>query len=154
VFEIRCPDYPPKPWPRHMESCRRWQLTIENIMRHVMRLPHVFTSILHPSHRGIMSLPNQGRDIVTTLPNELLGRIIDLCRPDDFETSILTCRRIYQAARHLISEHNHCKNFSQDLNLELSPSVHITIRTPFDFLEQILTRPSKCNSTSFVTSRN
>lgn len=86
--------------------------------------------------------PLQGRcDVVTTLPNELLCDIIDLCRPADFEAPILTCKRFYQAARSLILEHNHCKNYSRDLVFEHAASGHIVVRTPFEFLEQIMAQP-------------
>lgn len=81
------------------------------------------------------------RDVVTTLPTELLCHIIDLCRPDDFETIVLACKRFYQAAHHLIVEYNHCKNYSRDLYLDILAPGHVVIGSPFDFLEQIMLRP-------------
>lgn len=99
------------------------------------------------------SLSAQERYIVTTLPNELLCRIIDLCRPEDFEASVLACKRFYQVAHHLVVEQNHCKKCATRSYLERAASAHIVVRTPFDFLEHLKTRPKTSCLTSFVTSK-
>jgi len=45
------------------------------------------------------SLNNKG---LLDLPNELLYTILDLCRPNNFESSVLTCKGLYTTTKALI----------------------------------------------------
>jgi hypothetical protein len=41
-----------------------------------------------------------------SLPNELLGRIVEKTMPEGFGNFVLSCKAVYQAGTHLIEEHN------------------------------------------------
>jgi hypothetical protein len=46
------------------------------------------------------------------LPNDLHLIIIDLCRPNDFESLMLSCKTLYHAGRRYINDHGICKTWS------------------------------------------
>jgi hypothetical protein len=43
------------------------------------------------------------------LPNEILFRILQFCRPDGFEPFMLTCKEVYAIGASLISRYDICK---------------------------------------------
>lgn len=82
-----------------------FQIVVEALVtfnfRHILHETHQLmppsfwqspTDLLFLPDNNILSLLPAGHDLITTLPTEPLCRIIDLCRPDDFEASILTCK--------------------------------------------------------------
>lgn len=96
-----------------------------------------------------MAASNHSHDIITTLPNEILCRVLNLCRSDGFESAILACKRFHHAAQHLIVEHNLCKRYLSTLILKSDITGHVALHSAFDFLEGLLILPSNIQVDQF-----
>jgi hypothetical protein len=80
---------------------------------------------------------------ILDLPNELLYYTLEICHPDDFESSVLTCRRFHEVAKPLIPNYNICRQLALDSDLEFTSTGHIVIRDPSDFLLWLSQKPTK-----------
>src|ERR1700753_330286 len=56
----------------------------------------------------------QTRAHLLGLPVELLAEILQHSRPDSFQAFMLTCKHIYAAGAHLVSEHNFCRKWIKE----------------------------------------
>jgi hypothetical protein len=76
------------------------------------------------------------------LPDEILHFIIDLCRPDSFESIMLASRRFYMAGEKLIHSHNICKSLIASVPiLEDEYTSIYYVKDPLLLLRKLTTLP-------------
>ncbi|KAF2420741.1 hypothetical protein EJ08DRAFT_528454 [Tothia fuscella] len=91
----------------------------------------------------IMSTPQR---TIVDLPNELLQLILDLSRPDSFESAALACKTFYHAAGDLINEHNVCRRRLRrihDQQQENPVGCYVMVKDGFQFMEELFDLPLK-----------
>jgi hypothetical protein len=80
---------------------------------------------------------------IVDLPEDVLYLILDLCRPDGFESAMLACTRFYFAGRPLIRKHEMYKKYASDPILNITPNGRLVIHDMNDFLGYISSVPAK-----------
>jgi hypothetical protein len=86
---------------------------------------------------------------ILDLPAELLYQIIDLCRPDGFESCLLTCKTILSIGSDLIEDHAFCKKWVSRTGGDRKESKHKVFHDLFEILESWMELPPRRRTSVF-----
>src|ERR1700753_3907178 len=83
---------------------------------------------------------------ILAMPAEILAQILDDCRPDGFESFMMTCKQVYETGYHLITPHRLCKRwrmFTVDFKIEDYKQDTFGPSRPLEFFSRILEAPKR-----------